>query len=190
MPTDKQLVSLCYSILKQLELKHIDWKLVAADNAIQNPHAARMRYSRFKTQMERASLATSQKQAEKRKREAEKGGKEKNGAEKGCGSAENVESVSDGEEMIAVAGKRVKGEGIVKREDAKVVEGRVKVEEVKREGRLKAEVEEIDEDVKMGPMDVIKMEEMGDEGRIWGGLKYEVDDDCFVEGVRSVRAVF
>ncbi|KAF2811271.1 uncharacterized protein BDZ99DRAFT_519921 [Mytilinidion resinicola] len=191
MPTDKQLVALCYSILKQLELKHIDWKRVAADNAIQNPHAARMRYSRFKTQMERAGLGASQKQAEKRKRGAEKGGKGKGGVGGDTGDGE------DDEEVLAVVGKRVKGEGDgegmgVKRE----IKGEIKVEkDVKVEnGEVGVKVElggvDVDVDVKMEPMQVVKMEDMWEEGTVWGGLKYEADDDCIVEGVRSVKAVF
>ncbi|KAF2457102.1 hypothetical protein BDY21DRAFT_371924 [Lineolata rhizophorae] len=55
MPTDKENARLCYSMLKQQDLKTIDWKAVAAENNISNAHAARMRYSRLRTQMERSS---------------------------------------------------------------------------------------------------------------------------------------
>ncbi|KAI9680342.1 MAG: hypothetical protein M1829_001228 [Trizodia sp. TS-e1964] len=41
-----------YTILKQLDLKNVDWPQVAADLEITNGHAARMRYSRFKATME------------------------------------------------------------------------------------------------------------------------------------------
>ncbi|KAJ5540161.1 hypothetical protein N7513_008493 [Penicillium frequentans] len=47
-PTPKFL----YAMLKQLDLKNIDWNRVAAEQAISNGHAARMRFSRFRNQME------------------------------------------------------------------------------------------------------------------------------------------
>ncbi|KAJ5924430.1 hypothetical protein N7466_008617 [Penicillium verhagenii] len=47
-PTPKFL----YAMLKQLDLKSIDWNRVAADIEISNGHAARMRFSRFRNQME------------------------------------------------------------------------------------------------------------------------------------------
>ncbi|EPS29599.1 hypothetical protein PDE_04549 [Penicillium oxalicum 114-2] len=47
-PTPKFL----YAIIKQVSLKEIDWNRVANDLKISNGHAARMRFSRFKSQME------------------------------------------------------------------------------------------------------------------------------------------
>ncbi|KAJ6011453.1 hypothetical protein N7451_002865 [Penicillium sp. IBT 35674x] len=47
-PTPKFL----YAMLKQLDLKNIDWNRVAAEQAISNGHAARMRFSRFRNQIE------------------------------------------------------------------------------------------------------------------------------------------
>ncbi|KAJ6093356.1 hypothetical protein N7486_008645 [Penicillium sp. IBT 16267x] len=47
-PTPKFL----YSMLKQLDLKIVDWNRVAAELGISNGHAARMRFSRFRNQME------------------------------------------------------------------------------------------------------------------------------------------
>ncbi|KAF7719011.1 Uncharacterized protein PECH_000191 [Penicillium ucsense] len=47
-PTPKFL----YAIIKQVSLKEIDWNRVAADLEISNGHAARMRFSRFKSQMD------------------------------------------------------------------------------------------------------------------------------------------
>lgn len=41
-----------YSIIKQLDLKSVDWSIVAEALHIANGHAARMRYSRFKNQVE------------------------------------------------------------------------------------------------------------------------------------------
>ncbi|KUJ09054.1 uncharacterized protein LY89DRAFT_318706 [Mollisia scopiformis] len=62
MPSDTAIQELLYAILKQKCLKDIDWNLVAADpiltQTITNGHAARMRYSRFKKQIERAHRAS------------------------------------------------------------------------------------------------------------------------------------
>ncbi|KAB8265661.1 hypothetical protein BDV32DRAFT_144182 [Aspergillus pseudonomiae] len=52
MPTDGPTVKFLYTIIKQLDLKSIDWGLVASQLEISNGHAARMRYSRFRQQME------------------------------------------------------------------------------------------------------------------------------------------
>ncbi|KAE8381082.1 hypothetical protein BDV26DRAFT_289782 [Aspergillus bertholletiae] len=52
MPTDGPTVKFLYTIIKQLDLKSIDWGLVANQLEISNSHAARMRYSRFRQQME------------------------------------------------------------------------------------------------------------------------------------------
>ncbi|KAK9590635.1 hypothetical protein V6Z92_003731 [Aspergillus fumigatus] len=52
MPTDSPTAKFLYTIIKQLDLKSIDWNLVASQLEISNGHAARMRYSRFRQQME------------------------------------------------------------------------------------------------------------------------------------------
>ncbi|KAF9886627.1 hypothetical protein FE257_011267 [Aspergillus nanangensis] len=52
MPTDGPTAKFLYTIIKQLDLKSIDWSLVASQLDISNGHAARMRYSRFRQQME------------------------------------------------------------------------------------------------------------------------------------------
>ncbi|KAI9785469.1 MAG: hypothetical protein M1839_009210 [Geoglossum umbratile] len=52
MPTDGAHAKFLYTILKQLDLKSIDWNLVASQLDITNGHAARMRFSRFKQHME------------------------------------------------------------------------------------------------------------------------------------------
>ncbi|KAI4237622.1 MAG: hypothetical protein LQ352_007932 [Teloschistes flavicans] len=52
MPTDAACSKFLYTIMKQLDLKSIDWNAVADELEITNGHAARMRYSRFKQQME------------------------------------------------------------------------------------------------------------------------------------------
>ncbi|KAL2821773.1 hypothetical protein BDW59DRAFT_164111 [Aspergillus cavernicola] len=52
MPTDSPAAKFLYTIIKQLDLKGIDWTLVASQLEISNGHAARMRYHRFRNQME------------------------------------------------------------------------------------------------------------------------------------------
>ncbi|CZR53678.1 uncharacterized protein PAC_03558 [Phialocephala subalpina] len=56
MPSDTAITELLYAILKQKCLKDIDWNKVASDPILHEPitngHAARMRYSRFKKQMD------------------------------------------------------------------------------------------------------------------------------------------
>ncbi|RFU33416.1 hypothetical protein B7463_g2926, partial [Scytalidium lignicola] len=56
MPNDNAMTRLLYAILSQKCLKDIDWNKVARDPILQqeitNGHAARMRYSRFKKQIE------------------------------------------------------------------------------------------------------------------------------------------
>ncbi|PYH77539.1 hypothetical protein BO82DRAFT_245996, partial [Aspergillus uvarum CBS 121591] len=52
VPTDTPASKFLYAILKQLDLRSVDWNLVATDLEISNGHAARMRYSRFRQQME------------------------------------------------------------------------------------------------------------------------------------------
>jgi hypothetical protein len=50
--SDPQTPMFLYTILKQLDLRSIDWSIVANSLDISNGHAARMRYSRMKTQFE------------------------------------------------------------------------------------------------------------------------------------------
>ncbi|KAI9883815.1 MAG: hypothetical protein M1823_004399 [Watsoniomyces obsoletus] len=50
MPADHS--KFLYTILKQLDMKSIDWATVATQLGITNGHAARMRFSRFKQAME------------------------------------------------------------------------------------------------------------------------------------------
>ncbi|ODH45936.1 hypothetical protein GX48_07977 [Paracoccidioides brasiliensis] len=52
MLADGQTAKFLYTILKQLDLKSIDWNLVASQLEITNGHAARMRFSRFRQHME------------------------------------------------------------------------------------------------------------------------------------------
>ncbi|OBT82982.1 hypothetical protein VE02_08512 [Pseudogymnoascus sp. 03VT05] len=52
MPSEAQMAKFMYYIVKQLDVRSVDWNLVAADMEITNGHAARMRFARFKNQME------------------------------------------------------------------------------------------------------------------------------------------
>lgn len=55
--TDPQTPMFLYTILKQLDLRSINWNEVADSLSISNGHAARMRYSRMRTQFESLSNA-------------------------------------------------------------------------------------------------------------------------------------
>ncbi|KAL4943888.1 hypothetical protein BDV06DRAFT_220847 [Aspergillus oleicola] len=52
MPTDSDSSRFFYAIIKQLDLKRVNWKLVASQNGISNAHAARMRFHRFRNEIE------------------------------------------------------------------------------------------------------------------------------------------
>ncbi|OQE41835.1 hypothetical protein PENCOP_c004G08475 [Penicillium coprophilum] len=52
LETDTPTAKFLYTIIKQLDLKSVDWNRVASEVEISNGHAARMRYSRFRQQME------------------------------------------------------------------------------------------------------------------------------------------
>ncbi|KAL1625410.1 hypothetical protein SLS54_003502 [Diplodia seriata] len=54
MPTDKQNAEFMYSMLKQLEVKYIDWKVIAEEHGIKTGHAARMRWCRYRDAREGA----------------------------------------------------------------------------------------------------------------------------------------
>lgn len=77
---DGQTARFLYTIIKQLDLKAIDWTLVAGSLEITNGHAARMRYSRFKQHMEGV---TTQPRAPRTGAKKEKGGKEGGGGKRG-----------------------------------------------------------------------------------------------------------
>lgn len=48
MPSDKQNAEFLFSMLKQLDVKHIEWKRIAEEHGITNGHAARMRWCRYR----------------------------------------------------------------------------------------------------------------------------------------------
>jgi hypothetical protein len=88
---DGQTARFLYTILKQLDLKAIDWNLVADGLDITNGHAARMRFSRFKQHME--GIPTQPRNPRPKK----DGGKDKNA--KGKGLKRGLEDDVKGEDM-------------------------------------------------------------------------------------------
>jgi hypothetical protein len=77
---DGQTARFLYTIIKQLDLKAIDWNLVAGSLEITNGHAARMRYSRFKQHMEGQTTQPRAPRAGKKEKEGKEG---KEGLKKG-----------------------------------------------------------------------------------------------------------
>lgn len=77
---DGQTARFLYTIIKQLDLKSIDWNLVAGSLEITNGHAARMRYSRFKQHMEGQITQSRAPKAGKKEKEGKEG---KGGLKKG-----------------------------------------------------------------------------------------------------------
>ncbi|KAJ5727600.1 hypothetical protein N7493_005420 [Penicillium malachiteum] len=73
LDTDGPTPKFLYAMLKQLDLKTIDWNRVAGDIQISNGHAARMRFSRFRNQMEGTTGA--QRAAKKKNAKGKKGDK-------------------------------------------------------------------------------------------------------------------
>lgn len=92
---DNALARFLYAILKQKNLKDIDWNQVAHDDALIDPcpngHAARMRYSRYKSTIEKALESGD---SHKRSRTSERGGvtKPKKGSSSRKGSIVKSES--------------------------------------------------------------------------------------------------
>ncbi|EXJ82666.1 hypothetical protein A1O3_06480 [Capronia epimyces CBS 606.96] len=74
---DGQTPIFLYTILKQLDLRSIDWNLVASSLDISNGHAARMRYSRMRGQFEGLSNQPKAPKARKEKDGESKASKEK-----------------------------------------------------------------------------------------------------------------
>lgn len=123
---DGQTAKFLYTIIKQLDLKAIDWNEVASGLDITNGHAARMRYSRFKAQIE--GLPTQSKPRAPRPKNvssaATKGkGKNKPGYEPG-----NIDDLKgeddDGDVKMERGNLGIKTEGSlrIKQEDSVTVE--------------------------------------------------------------------
>ncbi|KAI4087918.1 MAG: hypothetical protein LQ344_006466 [Seirophora lacunosa] len=58
MPDDAASAKFLYAIIEQLDLKKIDWQVVANKLDIATANAARMRYARLKAQMEGTTATT------------------------------------------------------------------------------------------------------------------------------------
>ncbi|KAK2766232.1 hypothetical protein FQN54_007748 [Arachnomyces sp. PD_36] len=84
MPADGQTAKFLYTILKQLDMKSVDWNLVASQLEITNGHAARMRFSRFKQHME--GTTTTPRTPRPKKSKNEKAEAKKRGLEEPTGS--------------------------------------------------------------------------------------------------------
>ncbi len=116
---DGQTAKFLYTIIKQLDLKAIDWSLVAGSLEITNGHAARMRYSRFKQHMEGAttqprSPRTGKKEKEKEGREEKEVGKKgkKRGLEEDTNDQKEAPVFPKSEPGLAGTAVRVKRECI------------------------------------------------------------------------------
>jgi hypothetical protein len=103
---DNALARFLYAILKQKNLKDIDWNQVAHDEALIDPcpngHAARMRYSRYKSTIEKA---LENGESHKRSRTSEKGGitKPKKGPSSRKGSIGSIVKSESGMNMASLA---------------------------------------------------------------------------------------
>jgi hypothetical protein len=117
---DGQTAKFLYTIIRQLDLKTVDWNEVASGLDITNGHAARMRFSRFKAQIEGLPTQSSKPRAPRTKKDpatAGKGkGKNKPGYEPGkVDGLLKGEDADDGDvKMKQESGPLVKKEGDVK----------------------------------------------------------------------------
>ncbi|KAJ5676080.1 hypothetical protein N7462_008977 [Penicillium macrosclerotiorum] len=73
LDTDGPTPKFLYAIIKQLDLKTIDWNRVATELGVSNGHAARMRYSRFRSQMDGPSPRSIKRKNAKKSGKGEKG---------------------------------------------------------------------------------------------------------------------
>ncbi|KAL2004822.1 hypothetical protein VTN00DRAFT_3095 [Thermoascus crustaceus] len=89
MPGDGQTSKFLYTIIKQLDLKTIDWNLVASQLDISNGHAARMRFSRFRQHMEGIQSTPRPKRTTNKSEKGEANGKAHG---KAIGKTDNLKS--------------------------------------------------------------------------------------------------
>ncbi|KIX03654.1 uncharacterized protein Z518_07207 [Rhinocladiella mackenziei CBS 650.93] len=89
LANDGQTPMFLYTILKQLDLRSIDWNQVANALDISNGHAARMRYSRMRSQFEGISNQPKPPRAEKEKDEENKSFKDKSKGKRQLQEEEN-----------------------------------------------------------------------------------------------------
>ncbi|KAL8827351.1 MAG: hypothetical protein Q9191_003243 [Dirinaria sp. TL-2023a] len=141
MPTDGAIAKFLYTILKQLDLKSIDWNEVAGSLDITNGHAARMRFSRFKQQMEgiqpqvRKPKTTTSSNTAPRKKEKQKQSspsstkKEKSAKVEGGSESGAVVKQEPGDSAAADAMQGVVVEAAMKASSSPVVKPEPKEEE-------------------------------------------------------------
>ncbi|KIW10836.1 hypothetical protein PV08_10135 [Exophiala spinifera] len=100
---DGQTPMFLYSILKQLDLRSIDWNLVAESLDISNGHAARMRYSRMRTQFE--AMSKDAKPPKPKKDNEAKAAKEKAAKSKRALLEEETERLGTGKQAVRASGQ-------------------------------------------------------------------------------------
>lgn len=117
---DGQTAKFLYTIIKQLDLKTVDWNEVASGLDITNGHAARMRFSRFKAQIEGLPTQSTKPRAPRPKKDAASTGNGKGKNKPGYESGKvddplKGEDVDDGDvKMEQESGSVLKTEGGVK----------------------------------------------------------------------------
>jgi hypothetical protein len=117
---DGQTAKFLYTIIRQLDLKTVDWNEVASGLDITNGHAARMRFSRFKAQIEGLPTQSSKPRAPRTKKDPATCGKGKGKNKPGYepGKVDDLlkgEDADDGDvKMEQESGTVVKREGEVK----------------------------------------------------------------------------
>ncbi|KAL8869604.1 MAG: hypothetical protein Q9174_004152 [Haloplaca sp. 1 TL-2023] len=134
--------------MKQLDLKAIDWNAVADELEITNGHAARMRYSRFKQQMEGYVPQQRKPREQKRKEKAEAAAakaakKQKKNDQSEVSNTSNEASASTSGSGSAAGNSKI--EDSVKRESLGMSGLSIKKEEgVKAEPAVKEESKDIE----------------------------------------------
>lgn len=129
--TDAEVANFFYTILKQLDLRPVDWALVASTLGISNGHAARMRFTRLKQQRE--GIQTQHR--------GPRNGVTRKGKRGGKGKVlSDEEDGGDAYEELEVK-EEVKMEGEIKIENERTyIEEKVK-EKVKKEGETMVKAE-------------------------------------------------
>ncbi|EOD52013.1 hypothetical protein UCRNP2_1211 [Neofusicoccum parvum UCRNP2] len=182
MPSDKQNAEFMYAMLKQLDLKYIDWNRVAAANAITNGHAARMRFSRYRHAMENASADGDGDGGKARCKGAAGAGRMKKRRRRGGGKGEAGASDGEDDEEGGAGWGVKKGEGSVDGEEEE--EERRPRRRVKVEGGLKAESGVDEDDV---PIRLRVKREERTEVKAEGGEREGREGSVVLEGIPVVK---
>lgn len=160
-----------------LPLKQIDWPAVASRHGISNGHAARMRYSRFKQQMEAtAPLIRARRGRRPKAAAADADAAGKTARKRACVSDDEDDEADECKKRVKVeSGERVKreeggaegeGEGEVKVEVGVKMEGEGEVE-----AEVKAEDDDGEEDEVVEIGEVVKCEPVEEGNAV--AVKYE-----------------